>query len=433
LSTRANPTDVGDGHRAPGTSERTAAAPVAPGERLETLDILRAFALQGILLVNFPGIASDGRFAGLDRIVGAALSALVAGSFYPLFSFLFGMGLGVQLLRARQRGQNVALIYFRRLVVLFLIGTAHAVLVWGGDILVDYSLIGLVLLAVHRLSTRAILALAMIVLLAGVVYPAFEPALAGGSATPEWIASSESGSSLRYGVLLEEERIAAGERLAGAESAPTALKGALMERAWTYLYDVRSRTNPIGLAERWGNTILLAFLLGLFAGRRRWFEDVGNRRRAFAAALVIGVMLSVSGKAYQASGLELGVAAADFFDRIPNLGVTVFYVSLLTLMTAREGVALRALRLIAPAGRMGLTNYLMQSLVMTLFVFEPYGLHLGDPGPILMLGVHVLFFLCVQVPLSHWWLRRFRFGPAEWVWRSLTYGSPQALRIPVTA
>jgi uncharacterized protein len=77
---------------------------------------------------------------------------------------------------------------------------------------------------------------------------------------------------------------------------------------------------------------------------------------------------------------------------------------------------------------MGLTNYLMQSLVMTLVVFQPYGLRLPDPGTTLMIGVHVLFFLGVQVPLSRWWLSRFRFGPAEWVWRSLTYGSPQPMR-----
>jgi uncharacterized protein len=219
--------------------------------------------------------------------------------------------------------------------------------------------------------------------------------------------------------------------LAGAGSAGIALKAGLMGRAWSYLYEVRGLMNPMTVADRWGNTILLAFLLGLYAGRGRWFEDVARRTRAFAAGLVAGVVLSLAGKVYQRLGLELGAAVADFFDRIPNLGVTLFYVSVLMLLMAREGVALRALRLIAPAGRMGLTNYLMQSLVMTLVIFEPYGLNLGDPGTTIMLIVHVVFFLCLQVPLSHWWLNRFRFGPAEWVWRSLTYGSPQPMRIPV--
>jgi uncharacterized membrane protein YeiB len=183
LSTRPTPTDVGDDRVEGRTRERSVAAPVAPGERIETLDILRAFALLGVLLVNFPGAVSEGPLAGLDRVVSAALSALVLGSFYPLFSFLFGMGLGVQLTRAHQRGQKIGLIYFRRLVVLFLIGSAHAVLIWGGDVLVDYSVIGLVLLAVHRLSNRAIIALAVVVLVAGLVYPGIEPALADRPAT----------------------------------------------------------------------------------------------------------------------------------------------------------------------------------------------------------------------------------------------------------
>jgi uncharacterized protein len=390
--------------------------------------MLRAFALLGVFLVNFPGSASDGAFAELDGVAGRALSLLVQGSFYPLFSFLFGMGFGVQLLRARQREQHVGLIYFRRLVVLFLIGTAHAVLVWGGDVLVDYSIIGLVLLAVHRLPDRAILAIATVALMVGLVYPSVEPALAERTAASAWISTPETGSSLRYGALMEEQRVAAGEQLAAAGSTGMALKGALMARAWAYLYEVKGMMSPLTLAHSWGNTILLAFLLGLYAGRRRWFEDVGRRRGALAATLAIGVALPVAGKAYRGLGLDWGLAAADMFDRLPNVGVTLFYVSILMLMISREGVVARALRLIAPAGRMGLTNYLMQSLVMTLVVFEPYGLHLRDPGTTLMIGVHVLFFLCVQVPLSHWWLRRFRFGPAEWLWRSLTYGSPQPMR-----
>jgi uncharacterized protein len=221
-------------------------------------------------------------------------------------------------------------------------------------------------------------------------------------------------------------RISAAEQRVGDPA--TALKGAVEERAWSQLRELRVLTNPINLTTDWENTILFAFLLGLYAGRRRWFENVDERRRAFAALMAVGALLALGAKAYQRLNLDWGAEAGAMSVRGPNVGVTLFYVSIITLLVSRGGTASRVLRLLAPAGRMGLTNYLVQSVVMQLVFFEPYGLRLPDPGTTLMVPLHVLLFLGIQVPLSHWWLRRFKFGPAEWLWRSLTYGSAQPMR-----
>ena len=138
--------------------------PVARGERLELLDALRGFALLGILMVNFwgpPGTAMP----ALDAFIGDVLGALVDSSIYPLYSFLFGLGFALQLERAQRRGRPTAHLYLRRMIVLFLIGTVHALFIWEGDILVTYALTGLLLIPLHKLSQRGVLALVFVLAL----------------------------------------------------------------------------------------------------------------------------------------------------------------------------------------------------------------------------------------------------------------------------
>lgn len=113
---------------------------------------------------------------------------------------------------------------------------------------------------------------------------------------------------------------------------------------------------------------------------------------------------------------------------LSDYGATMFYIAGISLgVTFVPGVA-RVFRGLAPAGRIGLTNYLMQSLTMTL-VFSHYGLSLKAPSTAVWLLINLVFFFGVQLPFSRWWVRRYRFGPAEWAWRSMTYGSPQPMRV----
>jgi uncharacterized protein len=406
---------------------RLAVSPVASDERIEVLDVLRAFALFGILLVNFPG-ALGGPLPGANARVDEGLRLLVSGSFYPLFSFLFGLGFAVQFIRAERGGRGASLLFFRRLLAMFLIGTAHAVLIWPGDIVASYALIGLLLIPIHRLAPRTILSIALVLLLLGLVFVSgFRDVLAEWRPTADWVQSRDQIYSLGPADQSEQARILGAERLARGDGRLVAFQLAVENRAYQYTAGLYNELNPIRFLEGGANTILFAFLIGLYVGRRRLLEDLSNRRRGLFALLMIGLAAALTGYAYSRLTLDWGRAAAEIFGRAGNWGPTPFYVASICLLVADGGVPARALRWIAPAGRMGLTNYVVQSLVMTLVFVEPYGLSLTNPGRTLMLGVHGALFFLVQVPLSHWWLARYQFGPAEWLWRSLTYGRAQPM------
>ena len=148
--------------------------PVQPEERIVVLDVLRGFALLGILTVNLPGAASSGYAwaAGLDpfpawwdKAAEWIVNTFFSGKFNSIFSFLFGLGFTIQLTRASESGANLRLVYLRRIGILFAIGMAHALLVWNGDVLHMYALLGLVLLAIRRVSDRTVFALVLAALL----------------------------------------------------------------------------------------------------------------------------------------------------------------------------------------------------------------------------------------------------------------------------
>src|SRR5262245_45692227 len=137
--------------------------PVASGERIVVLDVLRGFALLGIIIMNMGGFSLPADVGALeprlfpgvaDRAAELFMNTFFSGKANSLFSFLFGLGLTIQIARAEERGENVAPMYARRLVVLFLVGAAHAILIWNGDVLHNYAVLGLLLLVLRRASAR---------------------------------------------------------------------------------------------------------------------------------------------------------------------------------------------------------------------------------------------------------------------------------------
>jgi uncharacterized protein len=185
--------------------------------------------------------------------------------------------------------------------------------------------------------------------------------------------------------------------------------------------------------------LLGRFLLGLLVGRRRLFQDAAQHLPMFRKVLRWGLVVGVLGSGVSQIVRQLGLAGVLTPERMPwqpilmnpvgslgDLGLAAAYVAGITLLFQRP-VWRRLLSVLAPAGRMALTNYLSQSVV-GVFIFYGYGLALiGKASPSLCVGLCLGIF-CVQVLLSHLWLARFRFGPAEWVWRSLTYGKAQPMR-----
>jgi uncharacterized protein len=387
------------------------------------IDILRGFALLGILVVNFWG-ASGEAARGIDKFVSDVLEALVSSSFYPLFSFLFGLGFAMQLLRARDRGAGVVATYVRRILALFLIGTFHAVVIWPGDILVIYSVLGLLLVALHRLPDRWLLSLAVLPLLVALV--------PGGKVRSfvDRIGGERAAESRVQSEIATNERIWSAGALANRYNLDsTATRAASFTSSVTGRWQSYQR-NLRNLFSRQSllGDIPAFFLIGFVVGRRRILQEASKHRKGLARAAMLGLIMSVAGAV-----LIWGVKPKPGF--LENLawsgsdyGTTLFYIAAISLGVTFHAAVARVFRVLAPAGRIGLTNYLLQSTTMML-LFSHYGASLPRPTTTLWLGFNLIFYFGLQVPFSHWWVKRFQFGPAEWVWRSLTYGKPQPMRL----
>jgi uncharacterized protein len=399
--------------------------PTDAADRLGHLDVLRGFALLGILLVNFqyftrPVVAvmagADPSLSGIDRFVDQAVMALAEGKFFPLFSALFGAGFVLIRERAAAGGGDASRLYLRRLLVLALFGAVHGSLVWAGDILLLYAVLGLTMLLFFRETpAHRQLAWAMLFIFTPpLLFWLFVGAVEASAGDPERHA--------QFVRQIDAEQADLIERMRSAEAVYSA-------GAWTEVARQTARDFGFLLSQGlfWATPVLGYFLLGrwlLTSGRLR---DPDRHGRFFGALATWGTLV----------GGALSIAAAVIMHDLPYLqpsaalalGMSLMALGAPLLMLGYVGLVLRfrdRLAWLAPAGRMALTNYLLQSLVWT-FIFYGYGLGLWDQVSRAWHPVLVIAFFVLQVMLSRWWMARFRFGPAEWVWRSLTYLQPQPM------
>ncbi|MFP2896116.1 DUF418 domain-containing protein [Corallococcus sp. 4LFB] len=400
------------------------AHPVSSRERVEMVDALRGFALCGVFVSNsflwFGGrnLLPPAQLQALgsplpELVAGALFLFFVAHKFLNLFGFLFGLGFSLQLSRAEDRGSSHVPIHLRRMGVLFCFGAVHLLALWLGDILHLYALAGLLLLLFAGRSDRTLWR--WVVVLLGVMPPLVLALQLWGPGAAAHAPESE----------LRAELLAA----LSSDSVWAAQTGnaRYVLRTWF--------SSPRVLI--WLTLILGRFLLGLLAGRHRLLHDVERHRallrRVLGWGLGVGGLLNAGGLlAFQlrAQGLEPATHAGLFLlMALQELGFVLLgaaYLAGFALLYQRERWR-RALAVLSPVGRMALTNYLMQT-VLSLCLYNGWGLGLiGRVPPSHCVGIALGLF-AVQVLLSHVWLRHFRFGPAEWLWRSLTYGRLQPLR-----
>jgi len=331
---------------------------------------------------------------------------------------LFGLGLAVQMMRAEARGARFLPLYARRLCVLFLIGAAHFLLVWDGDILHDYALLGFVLLLFRRGSPKTLLVGASVLL-----------------AIPMLFYGITTYSSLTGHVAPQVKEWITYENGAGDDGTIGDVSDTYSRGSYAEMITLRASELPRDMSPDADDAYVLAiFLLGLYAGRRRIFHDISAHlpfiRRVQRWALMIGGV----GNAAFAVGGSVEPSPSAVTQNVGRLCLVVaapammlFYASTIVLFTQREAWR-RRLAPLAAVGRTALSNYLLQSLICTT-IFYGYGLSLfGKVGPSLGLLLTITIFL-IQIPLSGWWLRRFQFGPMEWLWRSLTYWQRQPMRL----
>jgi uncharacterized protein len=391
-------------------------APVQPAERIAALDVLRGIALFGIFIMNMPGFSRSmfappaAELAPLDAWVAWLRELLFAGKFNLLFGLLFGIGFHLQLerLERAQRG-GATRVYARRLAVLLAIGLAHAALLWSGDVLLVYAAIGFALLALRRVPDRVVLVLVGLCL----AWPAFSDTVR--SLTLSF--STQATAAFEY-----EEFEASNDAAFGRGSFPDAVRETTRVFAWFW-------GSPLGLLSLVDFAVQMAtgILAGFVVGRRRWVERLGELREPLArlqlASLAVALACAVPWPALAPPGAAEEAAKVEpaLLRTLGRAALMSFYAaSVLRLL--QLPAAARLLRPFALAGRMPLSNYLLQTLLAS-FVFYGWGLGFwGRASPWKETALAAGLFFLVQLPLSAWWLGRFRYGPVEYVWRRLTYG-----------
>jgi uncharacterized protein len=390
----------------------TALAPVAPRERVAALDVLRGFALLGVLIGNAYSLYSARSWEGppdrtrLDAATHFAVMLLVESKAQTLLTFLFGFGFAAQLLRAEARHEPVMGLYLRRLAVLGAIGALH-VMLWFGDVTWTYAVAGFALLLFLRASDRTLLVWAFVLCLVPFAVASTRPVV---TAALHLAGGREALDRARVAFLAALH----GKRFLAVVAAH--LRFALVFQAPLFLW-----------YYPW---LVGRFLFGYVAGRQRWFDDDGaHHLPLFRKLLVYGLIAALGSVA-----LLIAFVAGVFHAHRPGLalqliinvvrelgllGQTAAYMAMVVLLLRRARWR-RLLLLLAPAGRMPLTTYISQSVICTAIY---YGWGFGLAGKLhsaACVGLSLAIFT-LQVCLCHVWLRYFRFGPLEWVWRALVY------------
>jgi len=454
----------------PGPGRSQAAGPMGPvehGRRIDTIDVLRGFAIFGILMVNVAFFAMPSSQAmqtvaaadGADeRLATTIVQTLFTLKFVSLFSLLFGVGMVIQHRRAMARGTHFHGFYLRRIAVLMAMGLVHGVLIWPGDILFIYAWVALAALLVLPLRPAILLALASGTLLLSValwsffawqttasmdmiedtgtsrveIVEAYEQRL-------EDLRAEEPGTDDRWrryraavadgsmweDPLAQEILLAKGEHIAYGEG-PWLLTTVQRGVSFFFIF-------VFAFLSGFGFRIIAMFMLGMALMKLDFFEPDRRRWHRLLAFVIgpAGLALEVAATAME---LRLGMdrlVLSQFLHFVGSFGLCLGFVGGWTLLV-RAGALAALTRGLANVGRMALTNYLGQSVVATL-VFYWYGLGLYGQvrWPVLLVGV-VAFFI-VQIIASTYWLRSFRMGPVEWFWRSLTYWRLQPVRRASTA
>ena len=393
---------------------------VPAAERIQALDVLRGVAVTGILLANvlvFFGLfiipsdrAAALSTAGRDAIALVFDKVFVDGKFYSTFSLLFGIGFGLQL----ARGVDALPRFKRRLRILLAIGAIHAFLIWAGDILMLYALLGFTLPWFARKSNPKLLRWTVILL----AIPTFLYIVALGA----WMIGGFGAQTAPTDVGPPARILAMFEAM-GRGGVWDALKGNLVFVAirWADLFATVRFPKVLGM-----------FVLGLWVVRAGIPQSLATHRALLVRWTKIG----------WGFGLPFNIVAAFALQRWPYLPPSVG--GLLGTVAQAGGIPLlaigyaatvgllvldgrRAIHMFAPLGRMALTNYLLHSIICVVLSYGfGFGLwwRIGASTAMLI----ALAIIAVQIPLSAWWLSRYRFGPVEWMWRRLTYQQPLRLR-----
>jgi uncharacterized protein len=429
--------------------EQSALAPVRSEERISALDTVRGFALLGILIMNItdfglPHAASwnpavAGGSTGWNLFTWVVTEVLADGKLRAIFSLAFGASvlLLVERLSRKGAGVDAADIHYRRMLWLLLFGMIHGYLIWFGDILFPYALMGLLLFPLRKLSARALLITAGIMLLV----------MTGDNLRNYFHRENEQREYLQ---ILADEK--AGKTLSPDQQdtkrdwedtlkdhypSPEDLKKETDAYRGSYFQLVAFRSQlvfrwhsaPIYLPILWDFLAMMlcgmAFLkLGILTAARSVRFYVWMALISFAIGLPAHAWLVWWFWKQQFSVVSSALVGVPY-----EIGrVTAFGYIAVLLLFIKLNLWKSATDTLAAVGRMAFSNYIFTSVVCSI-LFDGYGFGLFGKLQRYQLYAVVLFVWAVILVVSPIWLRHYRFGPLEWLWRSLTYWKKQPFRI----
>ena len=389
--------------------------PISLSEHIEILDVLRGLAIGGILIGNLQWFSGYGMMPPAleqqaplaDQITHFLVHFFVEGKFYSIFSFLFGFGFALQIARAEERGHTQASVFKRRLFWLLVIGALHAVLLWAGDILSVYAVMGFFLLLFRHKSDRSLLKWAFwLIVIPAITYIVLY---------------------LLFVAFVPLEKIESMQMESWISNVQTVSQGSY--------WQIFSHYNLQYLAGRWAGLIvqmrlpkiLAMFLLGFYAYRRGFFQNLSDHQAFIRKVLIYGLVLGLIGNlalaAFAGNEAPFPPTALSFVGVVGYAfgvpAMALFFIALIATLWQREAWR-RVLGLLAPVGRMALTNYLLQTVICVI-IFYGYGFGFFGRFGALVSTLIALAIFVIQIPLSSLWLKYFAYGPMEWVWRQLTY------------
>jgi uncharacterized protein len=402
-------------------AEVTTAGPVSLADRIQFIDVLRGMALFGILAANMRAFCAPIEAYGVTKVLFAGTADLWAqglvdtvfqGKFISIFSFLFGMGFAMQMTRAEARGARFLGFYPRRLLALALFGLIHGLLIWSGDILLTYALSGAILLLFrHRRQTTLlywagglfVLPIVMSTVFLIIYYTPFRP---------QWMTPKPPDMAKLHAVI------------------DIYAHGSLRQMAVQHWVDWKSQA-PTAL---FGIYAAGLFMLGMWVWRAGIVQRLDDYKPVLRRVAAWCIPVGLAGSLFVALvKARLPVGKFSIWGWLAGVVwlpsshiLAAGYMACLALLYLQPFWR-RLLQPFAAVGRMALTDYLMQSLVCTLFFYHTGTGWFGRVGPAMALIPTVVLY-ALQVVFSNWWLGRYRFGPMEWLWRGMTYGRFPALR-----
>ena len=404
--------------------------PIHNNERIIIMDALRGLAILGIFIANlgagfsFYNEAAPNTgpyFHSLDKQFLFWEHVFIEGKFYSIFSFLFGWGFAIQIARSEVKGISPASFMKRRLGFMFLLGLAHLLLLWTGDIVAFYAMVGFVLLWIRNRSDRTLFITAITcLLLPAVLYflkMKFPVLLAPAGVlykTGEAIDKSISG-------------------VAGFDDFIKKLKtGNYLFQLKTLLPGVFYRLGDLLFQDRFFK-VLGMFITGYLLGRNGRYKTILINKSLLLKVALIGLAVGLPANYVLATYMKKGGYYQMNMDgMIQTLAYTagvstlaLAYISLFFLLALTKP-GIQVIKILQPPGKMAFSNYIMHSLIGSIIFYGMGFGMVGEVGPFYYTLLAFIVF-AAQIVLSTIWLRYFIYGPVEWLWRSATYKKWQPL------